>query len=149
MGLSCNSLDFFVEFVLKFCRWCKYFGIFIVAKLLHGASQWIERKKVEDHKSDWISCLFVLIIGVRRLEVLCGYGCMSAVVNYLVFMTFYPACLALVLEVSYYSTLNNFVIHHVGYQRSKNQLFQSDTLSCFYKELQLFNYFELKGWIER
>lgn len=38
--------------------------------------------------------------GVRRLEVLCGYGCMSAVVNYLVFMTFYPACLALVLELS-------------------------------------------------
>ncbi|EFX81008.1 protein HMG coenzyme A reductase-like protein [Daphnia pulex] len=38
--------------------------------------------------------------GVRRLEVLCGYGCMSAVVNYVVFMTFYPACLALVLEVN-------------------------------------------------
>jgi len=38
--------------------------------------------------------------GVGRLEVLCGYGCMSAVVNYLVFMTFYPACLALVLELS-------------------------------------------------
>jgi len=38
--------------------------------------------------------------GVKRLEVLCGYGCMSAVVNYLVFMTFYPACLALVLELS-------------------------------------------------
>ncbi|KAK4017974.1 3-hydroxy-3-methylglutaryl-coenzyme A reductase [Daphnia magna] len=38
--------------------------------------------------------------GVRRLEVLCGYGCMSAVVNYVVFMTFYPACLALVLELS-------------------------------------------------
>lgn len=38
--------------------------------------------------------------GVERLEVLCGYGCMSAVVNYLVFMTFYPACLALVLELS-------------------------------------------------
>ena len=40
-----------------------------------------------------------LFTGVRRLEVLCGYGCMSAVVNYVVFMTFYPACLALVLEV--------------------------------------------------
>ena len=38
--------------------------------------------------------------GVRRLEVLCSYGCMSAVVNYIVFMTFYPACLALVLEVN-------------------------------------------------
>lgn len=41
----------------------------------------------------------LLALGVRRLEVLCGYGCMSAVVNYVVFMTFYPACLALVLEV--------------------------------------------------
>jgi len=38
--------------------------------------------------------------GVRKLEVLCGYGCLSAVVNYVVFMTFYPACLALVLELS-------------------------------------------------
>ena len=61
--------------------------------------------------------MLVLILGVGRLEVLCGYGCMSAVVNYLVFMTFYPACLALVLEVSYYSSLNRFLICHINNKR--------------------------------
>lgn len=39
--------------------------------------------------------------GVRRLEILCGYACLGVVVNYVVFMTFYPACLSLVLEVSF------------------------------------------------
>lgn len=38
--------------------------------------------------------------GVRRLEVLCCFGCMSVIVNYIVFMTFYPACLSLILELS-------------------------------------------------
>ena len=38
--------------------------------------------------------------GVRRLEILCTYACLGVVVNYVVFMTFYPACLSLVLEVS-------------------------------------------------
>ena len=40
--------------------------------------------------------------GVYRLEVLCCYACMSAVISYLMFMTFYPACLSLVLEVRVY-----------------------------------------------
>lgn len=38
--------------------------------------------------------------GVRRLEILCCFACMSVVVNYMVFMTFYPACLSLILELS-------------------------------------------------
>lgn len=38
--------------------------------------------------------------GVKRLEMLCCYACFSFVVNYFVFMTFYPACLSLVLELS-------------------------------------------------
>ncbi|KAG8300995.1 3-hydroxy-3-methylglutaryl-coenzyme A reductase [Homalodisca vitripennis] len=38
--------------------------------------------------------------GVKRLEVLCCFACMSVVVNYVVFMTFYPACLSLILELS-------------------------------------------------
>ncbi|CAN8016543.1 unnamed protein product [Ixodes persulcatus] len=38
--------------------------------------------------------------GVKRLEELCCFACMSAVVNYIVFMTFFPACLSLVLELS-------------------------------------------------
>lgn len=38
--------------------------------------------------------------GVPRLEVLCCFACLSVLVNYVVFMTFYPACLSLILEVS-------------------------------------------------
>lgn len=38
--------------------------------------------------------------GVVRLEILCGFAVMSVVVNYVVFMTFYPACLSLILELS-------------------------------------------------
>ncbi|XP_054707753.1 3-hydroxy-3-methylglutaryl-coenzyme A reductase-like [Uloborus diversus] len=38
--------------------------------------------------------------GVKRLEELCRYACMSAVVNYFVFMIFFPACLSLILELS-------------------------------------------------
>uniref|UniRef100_A0A1L8DYA1 3-hydroxy-3-methylglutaryl coenzyme A reductase n=2 Tax=Nyssomyia neivai TaxID=330878 RepID=A0A1L8DYA1_9DIPT len=38
--------------------------------------------------------------GVHRLELLCGFAVMSVMVNYILFMTFYPACLSLILELS-------------------------------------------------
>lgn len=38
--------------------------------------------------------------GVRQLETMCCFGCLSVVANYLAFLTFYPACLAIILEVS-------------------------------------------------
>ncbi|XP_061427042.1 LOW QUALITY PROTEIN: 3-hydroxy-3-methylglutaryl-Coenzyme A reductase [Lethenteron reissneri] len=38
--------------------------------------------------------------GVRQLEIMCSFGCFSILANYLVFMTFFPACVSLVLEVS-------------------------------------------------
>lgn len=38
--------------------------------------------------------------GVQRLELLCGFAVMSVLVNYVVFMTFYPACLSLILDLS-------------------------------------------------
>ncbi|KZC12825.1 PREDICTED: 3-hydroxy-3-methylglutaryl-coenzyme A reductase [Dufourea novaeangliae] len=38
--------------------------------------------------------------GVRRLEILCSFACLGVLVNYIVFMTFYPACLSLILELS-------------------------------------------------
>ncbi|KAK3609120.1 hypothetical protein CHS0354_007798 [Potamilus streckersoni] len=38
--------------------------------------------------------------GVKQLHTMCCFGCLSVVVNYIAFMTFYPACLALVLELS-------------------------------------------------
>lgn len=37
--------------------------------------------------------------GVHRLEMLSYFACLSALVNYVVFMTFYPACLSLILEL--------------------------------------------------
>ncbi|XP_070162686.1 3-hydroxy-3-methylglutaryl-coenzyme A reductase isoform X2 [Polyergus mexicanus] len=38
--------------------------------------------------------------GVRRLEILCSFACLGVIVNYVVFLTFYPACLSLILELS-------------------------------------------------
>ncbi|KAK7499766.1 hypothetical protein BaRGS_00009107 [Batillaria attramentaria] len=38
--------------------------------------------------------------GVRQLETMCCFGCLSVIANYLAFLTFYPACLAIFLEVS-------------------------------------------------
>lgn len=37
--------------------------------------------------------------GVPQLEIMCCFGCMSVLANYFVFMTFFPACVSLVLEV--------------------------------------------------
>ena len=45
----------------------------------------------------YIPSLFVT--GVHQLETMCSFGCLSVIANYVAFMTFYPACLALVLEV--------------------------------------------------
>ncbi|CAG9762090.1 unnamed protein product [Ceutorhynchus assimilis] len=38
--------------------------------------------------------------GVRRLEMLSYFACVSAIVNYVIFMTFYPACLSLMFELA-------------------------------------------------
>lgn len=37
--------------------------------------------------------------GVHRLEMLSYFACLSVIVNYIIFMTFYPACLSLMLEL--------------------------------------------------
>ncbi|KAF2879365.1 hypothetical protein ILUMI_26812 [Ignelater luminosus] len=42
--------------------------------------------------------------GVHRLEVLSYIACLSVIVNYVIFMTFYPACLSLILELSRITT---------------------------------------------
>lgn len=41
-----------------------------------------------------------LTAGVPQLEIMCCFGCMSVLANYFVFLTFFPACVSLVLEVS-------------------------------------------------
>lgn len=45
--------------------------------------------------------------GVQRLEVLSGFAVISVIVNYVVFMTFYPACLSLTLDLSRNCSSNN------------------------------------------
>ncbi|OBS76991.1 hypothetical protein A6R68_16565 [Neotoma lepida] len=45
-------------------------------------------------------CLKFKLTGVRQLEIMCCFGCMSVLANYFVFMTFFPACVSLVLELS-------------------------------------------------
>ncbi|CAH1279705.1 unnamed protein product [Diabrotica balteata] len=38
--------------------------------------------------------------GVQRLEMLSYFACLSVIVNYIILLTFYPACLALMLDLS-------------------------------------------------
>ncbi|XP_060585378.1 3-hydroxy-3-methylglutaryl-coenzyme A reductase-like [Ruditapes philippinarum] len=40
------------------------------------------------------------ISGVQQLGTMCSFGCLSVISNYVAFMTFYPACLSLVLELT-------------------------------------------------
>uniref|UniRef100_A0A8C5QGY5 3-hydroxy-3-methylglutaryl coenzyme A reductase n=1 Tax=Leptobrachium leishanense TaxID=445787 RepID=A0A8C5QGY5_9ANUR len=50
-----------------------------------------------------VECLVIgvgTMSGVRQLEIMCCFGCMSVVANYFAFMTFFPACVSLVLELS-------------------------------------------------
>ncbi|KAL7854257.1 hypothetical protein AOLI_G00211010 [Acnodon oligacanthus] len=50
-----------------------------------------------------VECLVIgvgTMSGVRQLELMCCFGCISVLANYFVFMTFYPACVSLVLELS-------------------------------------------------
>ena len=45
---------------------------------------------------------FILFfLGVEELETICQFGCLSLVTYYVIFMTFFPACLSLFLEVSH------------------------------------------------
>ncbi|KAM4635433.1 3-hydroxy-3-methylglutaryl-coenzyme A reductase-like isoform 2-T2 [Polymixia lowei] len=50
-----------------------------------------------------VECLVIgvgTMSGVPQLEIMCCFGCMSVLANYFVFMTFFPACVSLVLELS-------------------------------------------------
>lgn len=50
-----------------------------------------------------VECLVIgvgTMSGVRQLEIMCCFGCMSVLANYFVFMTFFPACVSLVLELA-------------------------------------------------
>ncbi|XP_034484795.1 3-hydroxy-3-methylglutaryl-coenzyme A reductase [Drosophila innubila] len=55
--------------------------------------------------------------GVQRLEVLCMFAVLSVLVNYVVFMTFYPACLSLIFDLS-----RNGVDMSVVRERAKGSL---------------------------
>uniref|UniRef100_A0A3Q0RFZ6 3-hydroxy-3-methylglutaryl coenzyme A reductase n=1 Tax=Amphilophus citrinellus TaxID=61819 RepID=A0A3Q0RFZ6_AMPCI len=50
-----------------------------------------------------VECLVIgvgTMSGVRQLEIMCCFGCMSVLANYFVFMTFFPSCVSLLLELS-------------------------------------------------
>ncbi|XP_007519005.2 3-hydroxy-3-methylglutaryl-Coenzyme A reductase [Erinaceus europaeus] len=50
-----------------------------------------------------VECLVIgvgTMSGVRQLEIMCCFGCMSVLASYFVFVTFFPACVSLVLELS-------------------------------------------------
>ncbi|KAM8742970.1 3-hydroxy-3-methylglutaryl-coenzyme A reductase-like isoform 1-T2 [Acanthopagrus schlegelii] len=50
-----------------------------------------------------VECLVIgvgTMSDVPQLEIMCCFGCMSVLANYFVFMTFFPACVSLVLELS-------------------------------------------------
>ena len=42
---------------------------------------------------------FFFLAGVTELETICQFGCLSLITHYMLFMTFFPACLSLFLEV--------------------------------------------------
>lgn len=57
---------------------------------------------------------FIFFVGVAELETICQFGCLSLVTHYVIFMTFFPACLSLFLEVGFlhrkYWTQSNFLV---------------------------------------
>ncbi|XP_071483178.1 3-hydroxy-3-methylglutaryl-coenzyme A reductase-like [Diadema antillarum] len=52
--------------------------------------------------------------GIKKMEVFCCFGCLSLIANYFVFMTFFPACLSLVLELSN-SNRHGRPVWHLGH----------------------------------
>uniref|UniRef100_A0A182M6D5 3-hydroxy-3-methylglutaryl coenzyme A reductase n=1 Tax=Anopheles culicifacies TaxID=139723 RepID=A0A182M6D5_9DIPT len=62
--------------------------------------------------------------GVQRLELLSGFAVLSALVNYIVFMTFYPACLSLILELTHNG--RNGAQKRSGEKFIKHMLLQED-----------------------
>ena len=46
---------------------------------------------------------FIFFVGVAELETICQFGCLSLVTHYVIFMTFFPACLSLFLEVGFFA----------------------------------------------
>ena len=51
--------------------------------------------------------------GVKVLQTMCCFGCLSVLTNFIAFMTFYPACLALIFEVQTHSQLPSYSRIHL------------------------------------
>lgn len=70
-------------------------------------------------------CLCSCFVGVPQLEIMCCFGCMSVLANYFVFMTFFPACVSLVLEVG--------TVHTSHYDAQLRSVFYgSYSFACVY-----------------
>ena len=72
-----------------------------------------------------------LLSGVRQLEIMCCFGCLSVIASYLAFMTFYPACLALVLEVRKFLNLSFLFLHVLFYDLKVLEL-KKNSLEVFF-----------------
>ncbi|KAG5670457.1 hypothetical protein PVAND_000720 [Polypedilum vanderplanki] len=66
--------------------------------------------------------------GVQRLEVLSGFAVMSVIVNYVVFMTFYPACLSLTLDLSRNCSGNKAVAVNANTETTEKQKIRDPSL---------------------
>lgn len=65
---------------------------------------------------------------VTHLEMMCFYGCLAVLANYLAFIMLYPACLALFLEVS--TWLFPVLIYVKLYHKGNCIIHHSDLFLC-------------------
>ncbi|XP_022912269.1 3-hydroxy-3-methylglutaryl-coenzyme A reductase-like [Onthophagus taurus] len=62
--------------------------------------------------------------GVHRLEMLSYFACLSVIVNYIVFMTLYPSCLSLIIELSKKTRRNVVVTQCIEMEEKSNPVIQ-------------------------
>lgn len=80
----------------------------------------------------WSHLPMFLSSGIHTLEVMCCFGCLSVIANYFVFMTFFPACLSLVLEVSTFSVVSSLFHLIIIIDVIINYIFTATNVSVYY-----------------
>jgi hypothetical protein len=69
--------------------------------------------------------------GVRKLELLCYFACLSVLVRYFVFLTFFPALLSLFLEVRYCHVFHSLFFFLKFVHSKYNSQYFEKSLFCF------------------
>lgn len=80
----------------------------IVETLVISVGTLSGKKKTTTTRNSSLDINRIRFSGVQRLEMLSCFACLSVLVNYVIFMTFYPACLSLILELSRTTGLYNY-----------------------------------------